>query len=173
MNKVFGYGSLMNVESLRQDVSDPSDIETGLIKGYRRVFNKWDPVGFRKGKKFAGEGFCAVNVVEGGAKDVVNGVVFSVDEKGFKNLVAREQGYKKVQINVFKHNGVLLCTAVVFLATDAHAEYDFSGDAQEHYLKACLDGARSWGDDFYNQFLKTTFVGNKHLRTIKEIAHLL
>ena len=78
MKRVFGYGSLLNVESLKKDVPEPGNIIPGCISGFRREFSVWDPTGYKHGPH-ANIGFCALNVSPNHDKDVmVNGVIFEV-----------------------------------------------------------------------------------------------
>ena len=170
---VFGYGSLLNQKSLRRTIPDAENIVPCFIKGFKRDFSVWDPIGFRSGEH-ANVGFCALDVKkDSNPNSRVNGILFEMSENHFDSLLDREQGYRPVQVNAYDYaTGKLLQEAILFSADRNNGTYSFESSAQENYLKICLDGAKSYGDDFYSEFLKSTYIDNKSLIEISPIQKL-
>lgn len=162
---IFGFGSLINTESLRSSAPNAQP-KPAYITGFRRSFNLWDPSGFTTTNlDVAGTPFCALDISK--VSDVsarVNGVVFSVDETAFKELQAREYEYKLIKTICYDYvSQEPLGTCMVYSANKNNGTYDFESKAQRRYLDVCLDGAKEYGKTFYNEFLDTTFIGDTPL----------
>jgi cation transport regulator ChaC len=165
---IFGYGSLMSLESLREHVPDAKNLRTAYIKGFRREFSKWDPEGWKSMYlDLAGIPFCAVDVVPDGNSAEVNGVIFTVKSEYLPDLKRREFGYRLVETPVFEFGTDRpLGTCFVFSANKRDGKYVPGEPAQERYTNLCLAAAKEHGDDFYRQFLATTHIGDKSLEEI-------
>lgn len=161
---IFGYGSLISKESLYATVKNAKNAQPALIKGFRREFSKWDSEGFHSSNlDLAGIPYCAVDVITD-TKNVVNGVVFEVDETDLGALKHRETGYAIIETPAYCFKtGKPLGGCFVFSSNACNGKYENGNPAQERYLKICLEGAKEYGDDFYKQFLATTYIGNKSL----------
>lgn len=170
---VFGYGSLLNQASLRRTIPDAENIVPCFIRGFKRDFSVWDPIGFRNGE-YANIGFCALDVKASNPDSRVNGVLFEMGDTHFDGLLDREQEYKQIQANAYDYTtGKLLQEAILFSANKDNGTYSFESGAQENYLKICLNGAKSYGDGFYAEFLRSTHIANKPLVEIPTIRHLI
>jgi cation transport regulator ChaC len=165
---IFGYGSLMSLESLRAHVPDAENLRKAYVKGFRREFSKWDPIGWKSMyQELAGIPFCAVDVITSNEDERVNGVVFMVSTKRLLALKSREIGYKLLEVPVYDfETDENLGKCLIFSAGTRDGSYSYDEPAQELYTKLCVDAAKEYGDDFYEQFLATTYIGAK---TLKEI----
>lgn len=83
---VFGYGSLMNKESLRETLPNTSIASWATLKGYRRAFNK-------RGKRYR-----YLNIVPD-QKFSVRGVLIPVNEEELSQLREREWGYQEKDVS--------------------------------------------------------------------------
>ena len=120
---VFGYGSLMNKESLARTVPSEKEITWVRVRGYQRKFNK------------RGHRYLYLNIVESIKKNV-SGVLIPVDEYELELLKGREFGYDCVNIShrlVEKVDGIVYA----FMAPDNHyPELKVS----RRYIETCLGG---------------------------------
>lgn len=158
--RVFGYGSLLNENSLKKTVPNASNIKPVILRGFIRVFNaKCGRICNCKNTNVA-----ALNIEKSEINDFINGIVFEMDELHFDELLKREEGYELIEIDIESYEGERF-RAVTFRYPHFEAEYDFLFDSevQMSYYNLCLDGAKSFGDDFYRDFLETTFIGKKKL----------
>ena len=173
---IFGFGSLINRESLKATVSDAYDIKPCFIKGFVRDFSLWDSVGFTETNlNLKATPFCALDVKKvNDVSKIVNGVMFKTSETHFNDLLRREQGYDLIETEVYDFKtGNPLGSAFLFSANKNNGKYNFGCKAQERYLSVCLSGAKAFGEKFYSEFLDTTFIENRCLSEVLELQLLL
>jgi len=166
MKQVFGFWSLLSLKSLQSHAPNVTYLTPVRIKGYERLFSVWDPLGFTKTfPEISWIWFCALNLRESNYKDNgVNGVLFSVSDEEFDELKMREQEYDLFSTECFDFKtDVSLWECYFFSANKSESEYNYWCKAQEKYLEVCLDWAKSHGEEFYKEFLKTTFIWNENL----------
>lgn len=169
---IFGYGSLLSRESLRASVPNATNLRPAYMKGFRREFSLLDPEGWTTTNlDVAGIPFCAVDVIAGHVDSIVNGIVFEVNREYMTALKRREQEYALIQTMAYDfRDDREIGSCYVFSANKRNGRYLFGEPAQERYLKVCLEGAREYGDKFYEQFLATTYIDDKTLNKIPELA---
>ena len=163
---IFGYGSLLQLESLKATVPSAKNLRPAYIEGFRREFTLWDPIGWTETNlDLAGIPFCGVDARQtSDNKDWVNGVVFEVDQTDLPALLKREQEYELIETTAYDFNtGQPIGTCMVFSANKITGEYDFNSAAQARYLDVCLEGAQAFGEEFLSQFICTTFIGDRSL----------
>ena len=169
---IFGYGSLINLESLKATVPNAYNIRPAYIKGFKREFCLWDSVGWTETNlDLAGEPMCAVDIhLSDNHEARVNGVVFSVPDADLKRLLIREENYKLIETPFYDFkNDQELGTCRVFSANKHNGTYDFKGAAQARYLQICIDSSRQYGERFYSEFLNTTYINDKLLAAMPEL----
>ena len=169
---VFGFGSLINTASLLVTSPHASDIRPAYVKGFRRDFSVWAKGGWSTTNlDLAGIPFCALDIQEDSdAKARVNGTVFTVNENDFLKLKDRECEYKLTETVVYDFkNDEPIGKCLVFSACKNNGSYDVKSPAQIRYLEICLEGTKQYGEDFYQMFLDTTFVGDKRLSDMPEL----
>lgn len=166
---LFGFGSLINVDSLKATAPDATNIRPAHIKGFVRDFSLWDDVGWTQTNlDLAGIPFCALDIRPTKKSNaLVNGIAFEVSPSGFIKLKEREQQYKAVQTLAYDHEtNEPIGECWVFIAGKNNGKYVKDSEAQTRYLETCLAGAKTLGDEFYEEFLRTTYIGNKSLDQI-------
>jgi len=170
--QIFGYGSLINTQSLLNTAADASDIRPCYVKGFRRSFNLWNARGWHKTNlDLAGVPYCAVDINETSDPDTkVNGVIFTVHNDDLVQLVKREYVYKLVESTAYDfETGEVIGKCSLFSACKDDGQYVFDAPAQTRYLEVCLEGAKQYGEDFYAMFLETTYIGGKRLSDMPEL----
>ncbi len=165
---IFGYGSLMDDESLRATVPNAQNVKPAYIKGFRREFNKLDPIGWKSSNlDLAGIPMCAVDVASFKDNERVNGVTFTFEPDYVAELKRREVGYELIETAAYDfHTDEATGLCFVFSCNSNDGEYLFGNPAQERYLEVCLRAAKEFGDDFYREFLATTYIGDKTLEQV-------
>lgn len=166
---IFGYGSLMQTESLKTTVPSAKNLYPVYIKGFRREFTLWDPVGWTETNlDLADIPFCAVDIQPAVDDSLVNGIIFEVDQSEVPALLEREKGYKLIETTAYDfitQEPIEAC--MVFSANTRTGEYDFESEAQQRYLDVCLEGAKQYGEEFYGMFCNTTYIGDRLIKDIK------
>ncbi len=169
MIAVVTYGSLINQEQLRAKPHLLAEACPVVVKGYRRVFNQ-EP-SWRKG---CDKHRAVLNVIRSN-DDCFNGLLVNVrNNNSLRELDERERGYDRVLVSP---------SDVVYPASSYHSVrsglslkcvYIYLGKLEKKndnilpntaYLDLCLCGAKHWGEEFYEQFLQTTYVGGYTLKT--------
>ncbi|UFX83232.1 gamma-glutamylcyclotransferase family protein [Candidatus Absconditicoccus praedator] len=164
--KVFGFGSLINEDSLRKTAPNAFDLKVGYIYGYNRIF---DIKASNRFCSICGKYTSALNIFEVDYESFMGGVLFEVSEKEFGYLKEREKSYIMKQIEVYNQFGEFIDNAYVFYRK-GHKKYGFlkNSPKQREYLSLCVAGASSIGESFAKNFYQTTFIGEK---TLEEYIH--
>ena len=175
---IFGFGTLVNTNSLKRTVPNATHIKACYIKGFERNFNLWDPIGFKETKvekEIMGVPHCALDVQTTTNKDsTVNGVMFQMDNTHFEELKLREKEYNLIETNIYDfESNEIIGSGYLFSANKDNGTFNFKCMAQLKYLDICLEGAKEFGNDFYTQFLKSTYIENKPLNQVIEIKSLI
>lgn len=169
--RIFGYGSLVNKQSLLRTSPDATDIQAVYIKDFRRSFNLWDERGLtaKSHGPLRGQPYCALDI-EDAAGVNLNGVVFTI-AKSLEEMKSREYMYRLIETEAFDFATEMPIGRIyVFSAGRNDGSYVMDSPAQTRYLGMCLAGAESLGRKFYNQFLATTYVGDQALSDLPELV---
>lgn len=156
---VFGYGSLMNSESLLSTVPNATDIRPAVIKGFTRDFSVWDEVGWvSTNLDVSDKPFCALDIhATDDVEALVNGVVFALPDEDLPKLLVREHDYTTIKTTVYDFaTRQKIGEAIVFSSGKNNGQYDENSAAQQRYWDVCLSAAHEYGDEFYEMFIATT-----------------
>lgn len=111
---IFGYGSLMELDSLRETCPSARNLRVGKLDGYIRVFNLVSVKRIRE--KICTEESKEIAVVSVRAKEGSTslGVMFDIDEDQVAAYKLRERGYKfctvpVIELDTSKEFNCLLC----------------------------------------------------------------
>lgn len=77
------------------------------------------------------------------------------------DLDKREKGYNRIKVAPSYVRGYYLLSTMSQNIYTHVGKADRQSDSilpNDSYLSVCLEGARQWGEDFYNEFLDSTFV---------------
>ena len=83
---IFGFGSLMNEESLQRTLPEKKIFSWAILEGYKRAFNKAG----RKGHRYLN--------LKPDQNSQVKGVLIQVSEKELEELKRREEGYNLTDV---------------------------------------------------------------------------
>jgi cation transport regulator ChaC len=162
---IFGYGSLLNIHSVHRHAPGVKELRAVYIKGFRRSFSLRDEGYTTYEMDVAGISYCGLNVQpssEPGAR--VNGVVFEVDDVGLQAMLEREHEYETPLVSAYDfETDELVGKCIVFTTDVSNAHYEFSNPAQQRYLDIALAGAKSFGEKFYEEFTRTTYIDGRSL----------
>lgn len=169
---IFGFGSLIEESSLRATAPNATNIRPAYIKGFRRDFSLWDPVGYDETNlDLAGIPFTALDVQPIGDSEArVNGVVFEVQGDELVKMLRREKEYKRVETVAYDYKtdeSVGVCE--VFSAGKNNAEFDFNSVPQLRYLENYLRAVKRFGEKYYQEILNTTYIGKKALSEFPQL----
>lgn len=157
---IFGYGSLMKLDSFKE--SSPEAIILGkvVLPGYKRIFNLKGS--YRKNKK--GEYISVLNIVKDDAHAIA-GVNIDIPETELPSIFKREGAYNLHEITL--EDGT---NAHTFIGKEDRVPhpYLFNDETQKDYLRICVDAARDFG--IIDNFLDTTFIEDKTIRELNLIS---
>lgn len=156
---IFGYGSLMNIKSLRKTAPRAKGIRPCKIKGFKRVFD------LEAKRKIGPRGPIAVLDIKKDKNSEVNGVCFEVDKGGYEALVEREVLYRFVEVDVYSPENESCGKAFTVQANEKpRTSFKFDCQIQKEYLNTCLEGAKNFGERFYRDFLLNTYLDEERLK---------
>ncbi len=161
--KIFAYGSLMYKDSLLSTAPSARNIKPVKLFGFVRVFN------FPSHSRLSelDQTPCAVlNIDKSDLDHELNGIVFEVSHLDFEDILEREKGYELVRIEVEDfYNSNSKFFAFMFRAKhfDAH-NFQHNSKKQYEYLNWCLNAAKEHGEDFFNNFIESTYLGDLTLK---------
>jgi len=132
----------------------------------------WDTEGFTDTNlDIVGIPYCALDVIKSTDPNArVNGVAFKVSDSHLEALKKREHDYKLIETTAYDFvTNQSLETCLLFSANKNNGRYEFGSSVQKRYLTLCLEGSKDYGDEFYTEFLRTTFIGGKPLAEFPEL----
>jgi len=156
------YGSLINKHELQKENILLENCMPVFIKGLKREFNQ-EPT-YRKIDSINR----AVLSVKEESSSYINAILISnVKKSHIENLDIRESGYFKYQVNKekieFKYTNEITELGEVFIYMGRDIKRNENIFPNKSYLELCLNGAKHWGEEFYEDFVQTTFVQNDSL----------
>ncbi len=169
---IFGYGSLIGLSSTQATAPEVKKLRAAYIRNYTRSFSLHDPVGYTdENLDVANIPFCGLDVQpSSNPEDRVNGVVFAVNDVDLQAMLIREQEYETPMVAVFDFaTNEQIGKAMVFSACKNNGSYDQTNPAQVRYLEDMLAGAKSFGEEFYQEFIQTTYIGDKSLAEMPDL----
>ncbi len=146
---LFGYGSLINSNARPEIVTPQNGALPAFVSGYRRFWNSYSLSGY------------AVVAIEPETLSRCNGVLLPVAQEDFLKLDAREAQYDRVQINTKDcalQNGMSLPadSRIWAYAVRVTVTPDEHSPILQSYLDVILQGCLEYGEDFAEEFIKTT-----------------
>jgi len=151
------YGSLLHVDELKKQNIDSSRIELVKVKGFKRVFNQlpsWRKVeGIKK----------AVMNIEYDNDAWFNAIVIkNLSEADIKKLDHRERGYDRLaledgSVTLYSDNSVVK-NCIVYKGKKEKQSLEILPNPD--YFIICKDGAKSQGEEFFQDYMATTYQNN-------------
>lgn len=171
---IFGYGSLMNMQSASRSVSPESlqSMRPVVSFGLKRIFNYKAHDVSRWGKGLPDLEKAMLNVEPMTTyRHIVNGIVMEVSPQDLAKLINREKGYDLVPVLVADWNDVIsqnpdvkIEVAYTFYVPDELRNGVNYSQTKYYpvrgYLNAVREGASIFGEQFLNYWNLTTYLGN-------------
>ena len=98
-----------------------------------------------------------------------NGLLVSdLDDGFFTDSDKRERGYNRIRVapSYLQKYDSSYTTSIprnIYIYAGGTNQQSDSILPNTSYLDTCLEGAKQWGEDFYNDFLDSTFIKNNAL----------
>ncbi len=154
---IIGYGSLMSPTSAGREFAGFKIPTKVRLFGVKRVFNRdvWP------GKK---ESAMLDLLYSNNPAHWVNAVLYFVDEKELAKLLKRELGYDVGRVSYENYETGEKGEAYAFMAIFPETIEKYTSKdvvPVSRYLNLCLKAAQELGDDFYADFIETTFLADE------------
>jgi hypothetical protein len=88
-------------------------------------------------------------------------LILSLDDAFLADLDKREKGYNRIRVAPSYFRGyhfLHIAPQNIFIHVGKADKQSNSILPNASYLSICMEGAKQWGEDFYNDFLDSTFV---------------
>jgi cation transport regulator ChaC len=148
MIKYFAYGSNMDISRLSKRGVNPITIHKGTLKNWKLVFNK---------KASAGDwGFANIIQSEG---DLVEGLIFSIEEKSLKLLDKFEgapKHYRRELIEIETDGCAIKC--ITYIAQPEHVVEGLL--PTKEYMEFLLNGAKILSEEYQQKLFNILPVGS-------------
>lgn len=160
MNALIVYGSLINESELIQYGFPLDGTYPVIVQGFKRVFSQ-EP----SWRADQGENRAVLNVISSEHHWLNALLISGLNDSFLVDVDEREKGYDRIRVapsslrayhphhtaptpqNIYIHSG----------QTDKQSDSILPNPS---YLDTCLEGAKRWGEDFYTDFLDSTFISN-------------
>jgi hypothetical protein len=156
MDALIVYGSLINKSELEKGGFPLDRTRPVVLRGFKRVFRQ-EP-SWRSNR---GEHRAVLNVISS-EQHWLNALLISGLNNDFvADLDEREKGYNRIKVAPSCLRGyqrLSITSQHIYMHVGKEHKQDDSILPNTSYLSICLEGARQWGEDFYNEFLDSTFV---------------
>jgi hypothetical protein len=163
---VIGYGSLLSPDELVPFLqTDASRLVPVRVEGFRRVFNQ-ESVWRAQATEGGEDEIAVLNAVRDDAASMNAVLVPDLSAEEYRALRVRESGYRMVEVEKDEiepyrtdegsKNDSLPEDDVVVIPTGNRVNDEILPIPE--YVEICLEGASHWGEDFREEFLRTTEV---------------
>jgi gamma-glutamylcyclotransferase (GGCT)/AIG2-like uncharacterized protein YtfP len=150
MQKLIVYGSLLNEEELQNQGLWGHNVVPVKVFGFKRVFNQEPSYRILKSQERA------VLSIEFQNNSWFNGIMIKdLDEAFFEALDMREIGYERIKVECKTYSGDFFNDCFVYLGRNDKKNSEILPNPE--YLNLCLEGAKQISEEFYQDFINTTY----------------
>lgn len=147
------YGSLINKNELLRESISTNDVEKVKVLDFQRLFNQEPSYRLLDSQNRA-----VLNVKKASGFWFNAIIIKNLSHEYFEILDKREKGYtrtylEKSQVKTYD-NRTFLGTYIYLGKKEKESSLIFPN---EEYLKICLKGVKTFGEDFHKDFLETTY----------------
>jgi hypothetical protein len=157
------YGSLIDKSELTDNGFPLDSTCPVLVQGFKRIFSQ-EP----SWRSDQGEERAVLNAIRS-QQHWLNALLISgLNDDFFIDLDRREKGYNRIEVSP----SYLQKYDLSYTPPIPENIYVYTGEVDKQsdsilpnpsYLHKCLEGAKQWGENFYSDFLNSTFVKNSIL----------
>lgn len=152
------YGSLINIKELEKYSLSAKTYIPVRINGYKRIFNQ-EPSWRRNEGNHIG-----VLNLEYSGNSWINALYISLKDNELEMFDIREKGYNKNKIPLknieYYFDDEIPENTLLYTYIGKDEKINNTIMPNHEYLNICLNGAEFFGDEFYDDFLSTTLLGN-------------
>lgn len=151
------YGSLINKNELSKEGISLIDVEEVKVHGFRRVFNQEPSYRFVNSQNRA-----VLNIKEDENLWFNAIVIKNLSYEYISNLDKREKGYNRIELSknqVISYKNEFISDCIVYKGKLQKANCEILPNFD--YLNICLHGVESFGKEFLNDFLQSTYKNSK------------
>ncbi len=156
------YGSLLHPKELEKYGISINMIEFVKVKNYKRVFNQ-EPS--RRRADIINR--AVLNIVPDNTSWFNALLIKGISKNSLKELDDREIGYDRVNLKdgsvTYYDDGKIAKNCFVYVGKVAKQSDDIFPNSE--YFKLCLNGAKSHFEEFYQDYLKSTYQNTKDKKT--------
>jgi hypothetical protein len=155
---IIAYGSLINRQEIKGQREEPEQAIPIKLENFKRSFNQQPAWRENRGRD------SAVLNVEPAEQEWLNGICFCYPKFDFKTLDSRERGYCRTSVTVDRissyrgHHLPEMKEIFIYLGKKDYRNNNLLPNPD--YLNICIVGAKTWGEDFYRDFLNTTYLNS-------------
>ena len=155
---IIAYGSLINPQEIKNQRECSCHAVPIRLETFKRSFTQQPAWRDNSGTH------SAVLNAQTSEQNWLNAICFCYPEFDFKTLDKRERGYSRTSVTVDKinsyrgHHLPKLKEVFIYLG-----KKDYRNDnllPNPDYLNICTVGAKTWGENFYRDFLNTTYINS-------------
>jgi hypothetical protein len=163
------YGSLINESELIQHEFPLDSTYPVIVQGFKRVFSQ-EP----SWRSDQGENRAVLNVFSSEHYWLNALLISDLSEDFLVDVDKREKGYDRIRVDpsslrAYHPHHTAPAPQNIYIHSGKTDKQSNSILPNPSYLDICLEGAKRWGEDFYTDFLDSTFVSNEiSLRTYIE-----
>ncbi|OUR71748.1 hypothetical protein A9Q76_04970 [Arcobacter sp. 31_11_sub10_T18] len=152
------YGSLLHKNEIYKYDCSIMDIIPVKVLQYKRSFNLLPSVRVGIGN------YKSVLNIQKSKDHFFNALLIIYKELDFSLLDEREKGYERHLLkpnNIKPYKGdkkIKLSKIYTYIGLEEKIDRSIMPNVE--YLKLCLEGSHQWGDEFHEDFVKTTYMNN-------------
>jgi gamma-glutamylcyclotransferase (GGCT)/AIG2-like uncharacterized protein YtfP len=150
MQRLIVYGSLLHEQQLQEQGIGAHNTVPVKVFGYERSFTQ-EP-SFRKGE---GQHQLVLTIRPKETAWFNALLIKDLDEAYLEALDIRESGYERIKVEAKTYDGVFYKECFVYMGKSEKQNKTLQPNVE--YMNFCLEGAKSLGQEFYEDFSKTTF----------------
>ncbi len=147
------YGSLLNPKELKKHGIALSRVDTIKVKGFKRVFNQLPSWRKSNGIKKA------VMNIEDDKYAWFNAIIIKeLSKEYFDDLDKREIGYDRIPLkngNVINYKNDIIENCIIYKGKKDKQSSKILPNPT--YFDICLNGAKTYNEEFFNDYIYTTF----------------
>ena len=148
------YGSLLHPKELEKHGISMDMVEFVKVKNYKRVFNQ-EP----SRRRADTINRAVLNIVYDNSSWFNALLIKGISENSLKELDDREIGYDRVNLEdgsvTYYNNNKIAKNCFVYIGKDKKQSDDIFPNSE--YFKLCLNGAKSHFEEFYQDYIKSTY----------------
>ncbi len=148
------YGSLLNPEELEKHDISMDRVKFVKVKNFKRVFNQ-EP----SWRKVESNNRAVMNIEDDNSSWFNALLIVGITKKHVEELDHRERGYDRIDIPngdvMLYNNGQIVEDCFVYKGKIDKQNSQIMPNMD--YFNICKDGANSYSEEFFNDYMKTTY----------------